>query len=40
MKKYTLQDIAGYETEKQEAKKLITILQNYDEYVKFTIITS
>lgn len=34
MNKYTLQDIAGYETEKQEAKKLITILQNYDEYVK------
>ncbi len=34
MKKTTLNDIAGYETEKEEAKKIIGFLKNYEEYTK------
>lgn len=34
MKKTTLNDIAGYETEKEEARKIIGFLKNYEEYTK------
>ena len=34
MNKITLQNIAGYEIEKEEAKKIISFLQNYEEYTK------
>lgn len=34
MERITLKDIAGYETEKKEALKIINFLKNYDEYQK------
>ena len=34
MERITLKDIAGYETEKKEALKIINFLKNYDEYSK------
>ena len=33
MNKITLNDIAGYEIEKQEALKIINFLKNYEEYI-------